>query len=172
MTITGNNNEKFIATLATPFQSLESCLQQLLTERSIDTAVGEQLNVIGRIVGQPRNGLSDDDYRRYIRARITTNRANGTIANLITVTDLIVYDDDAYYEIDNQGAACVVIRIQDLAITEDLADIVASFLKDTVSAGVRVILEYFTSTPGTTFKWDTPGRGWDTGSEFFDAKSS
>lgn len=170
MAITGNNVEKLVATLATPFQSLENALQQLLTERSIDTAVGAQLDVIGKLVGQARNGLDDDTYRRYCRARIATNRSNGTIENLITVTDLIVYDDDAYYEVDNQGIATVVLRIQNHAITENLANIVIKFLRDTISAGVRVIIEYFTSTPGTTFKWDTPGRGWDTGSEFFDAK--
>lgn len=166
----GNNTEKLVATLATPFQSIENTLQQLLTERSIDTAVGAQLDIIGKIVGQPRNGLDDETYRRYCRTRVAVNNSNGVIENLITVTDLIVYDDDAYYEIDNQGTACVVLRIQDLAITEDLADIIISFLRDTVSAGVRVILEYFSTTPGNTFKWDTPGRGWDSGCPFWDAK--
>src|SRR5690242_14038772 len=122
----GNNTEKLVATLATPFQSIENMLQQLLTERSIDTAVGAQLDVIGRIVGQPRNGLDDESYRRYCRARIATNNSEGVMENLITVTDLIVYDDDAYYQIDNQGVACVVLRIQDLSITEDLADIIIS----------------------------------------------
>lgn len=167
----GNKNEKLIANLATPFQSIETALQQLLTERSIDTAIGAQLDVIGRLVGQPRNGLDDETYRRYCRARIATNKSNGTIENLITVTELIVYDDDGYYEIDNQGVAAVVVRVQNLSITEELADVLIAFLKDTVSAGVRVILEYFETTPGNTFKWDTPGRGWDSGCPFFDAKS-
>lgn len=166
----GNNTEKLVATLATPFQSLENALMQLLTERSIDTAVGAQLDIIGKIVGQARGGLDDDTYRRYCRARVATNKATGIINELITVTELIVYDDDAYYEIDNQGAACVVLRIQNHAITEDLADIVIGFLRQTVSAGVRVILEYSAETPGTTFKWDTPGRGWDSNAAFLDAK--
>jgi hypothetical protein len=166
----GNNTEKFVATLATPFQSLDNALQQLLTERSIDTAVGAQLDVIGRIVGQPRNGLDDETYRRYCRARISTNRATGITEDLITVTSLIVYDDDGYYEVDTQGIATVVLRVRDIAITEDLADVLISFLRDTVSAGVRVIIEYSSMTPGTTFKWDTPGRGWDSGATFWDAK--
>jgi len=166
----GNNTEKLVAVLATPFQSIESALQQLLTERSIDTAVGAQLDVIGRIVGQRRNGWDDETYRRYCRARIATNRSNGNVENLITVISLIVYDDDAYYQVDNQGIATVVVRVQNLTITEELADIIISFLKDTVSAGVRVIIEYFETTPGNTFKWDTPGRGWDSGCAFWDAK--
>jgi hypothetical protein len=168
----GSNTEKIVALLATPFQSLENALQQLLFERSIDTAVGEQLNVIGRLVGQPRNGLGDDDYRRYCRARVATNRANGTYENLITVTDLIVYDDDAYYELERQNHATVVVRINNFQMSEALADILISFLKDTVSAGVRVILEYLDSPPDTGFKWDTVGRGWDSGSPFWDAKDN
>jgi hypothetical protein len=164
----GNNTEKFIATLATPFQSIENMLQQLLTERSIDTAVGAQLDVIGRIVGQKRNGLSDDDYRRYCRARIATNKANGTTENLITITDLVVYDDNGYYEVDTQGIATVVLTVQNITITEALADILIGFLRQTVSAGVRVILEYTSDL--NTFKWDTAGRGWDSGCSFWDAK--
>lgn len=158
----GNNTEKLVANLATPFQSLEAALQQLLTERSIDTAVGAQLDVIGRIVGQPRNSLDDETYRRYCRARIATNKSNGTIENLITVTNLVVYDDDAYYEIDNQGAAAVVVRINDISITADLANIVIKFLQDTVSAGVRVILEYGISDPNNWFRLDS-GPGLDQG---------
>jgi Protein of unknown function (DUF2612) len=168
--MTGNNTEKLVATLATPFQSLENALRQLLLERSIDTAVGAQLDVIGKIVGQYRNGLNDDDYRRYCRARITVNKATGVIEELITVTDLIVYDDDATYEIINNSVATVVIKINDIVVTEALADIVISFLRDTVSAGVRVILEYNNVPIGTGFKWDTPGRGWDSGAPFLDAK--
>lgn len=166
----GNNIEKLVATLATPFQSLENALSQLLLERSIDTAVGAQLDVIGRIVGEVRNGLSDADYRRYCRARIKVNRAKGLIEDLISVTDLIVYDNNAYYEIDNQGIATVVVRIQNLQVSDALSDIVISFLRDTVSAGVRVILEYLDAPVNTGFKWDTVGRGWDSGAPFWDAK--
>lgn len=158
----GNNNEKFIATLATPFQSLESALQQLLTERSIDTAVGEQLNVIGRIVGQTRNGLDDDTFRRYCRARISTNKSTGVVEDLITVTDLIVYDDDAGYEVIGQGTATVKVTVQDIAITEDLAAVLLAFLRDTVSAGVRLVVQYGISAPAGWFQLDS-GPGLDQG---------
>lgn len=167
----GNNIEKLIATLATPFQSLENMLQDLLTLRSIDTATGAQLDVIGKIVGQARNGLNDDDYRRYCRARIATNKSDGTIQNVINITELIVYDDAGYYQIANQAYATVVVRIENIGITEALADILITFLKETVSAGVHVILEYNSAPAGRGFRWDTPGRGWDSGCPFYDAKS-
>lgn len=164
----GNNTEKFVATLATPFQSLELVLQQLLVERSIDTAIGAQLDIIGKIVGQPRNGLDDDTYRRYCRARIAANKSDGTVENLITVTDLVIYDDDGYYEIKTQGIATVVVKINNIILTEELAGIVIGFLKETVSGGVRVILEYASDL--NCFKWDTAGRGWDSGAPFLTAE--
>lgn len=163
MAITGNNIEKLIATLATPFQSLENVLQQLLSERSVDTAVGAQLDVIGKLVGQPRNGMVDDDYRRYVRARITTNRANGVVEDLITITELVIYDDASYIKVETQGIATVMVRIEDLTVTTSLAAVLIDFLNDAVSAGVRVILEYSDQAPATWFKWDTVGQGWDNG---------
>lgn len=158
----GNNNEKFIATLATPFQSLESALQQLLTERSIDTAVGAQLDVIGRIVGQARNGLDDDTFRRYCRARVSTNKSTGVVEDLITVTDLIVYDDAATIIAKGEGTATVRVNAYGIILDVDLANIVFDFAQDTVSAGVRVVVQWSESLPGDTFTFDI-GPGWDDG---------
>lgn len=171
MSDTPNNITKLLRALTAPVQALEDMLQQLMSERSIDTAVGKQLDVIGRLAGQPRLGLDDETYRRYIRARIAAHNSDGTTEDLITVATLIVYDDDATYEVDNHGNGSVIVRVRNIAISQALADILISFLKAAVSGGVRVILEYSHLPPATWFKWDTPGRGWDTGSPFLDAKS-
>ncbi len=157
----GNNTEKLLACLVSPFQSLENVLQQLLIERSVDTAVGTQLDVIGKIVGQARNGLDDDTYRRYVRARVSTNKSTGVVADLITVTELVVYDDDAYYKVENQGTATIKVTVEDIAITQDLADTLLAFLKDTVSAGIRLVLQYGVSAPSELFQLDV--LGWDQG---------
>ncbi len=58
------------------YDAIEAAFQDLLLLRSIDTAntddptgiVGAQLDLIGRKVGQPRNGLTNADFRRFIRA--------------------------------------------------------------------------------------------------------
>lgn len=166
-----NNIEKLLTILVDPAQDIEDALQQLNLERFVDTADGEQLDIIGRIVGQEREGLSDADYRRYIRARIAANNSEGTIQDLLTVAFLVVYDVAAYFQAESQQIATVVLRVRDLAISQALADILIKFLGDTVSAGVRVILEYSDQTPSTWFQWDTVGRGWDTG-KFLDAKDN
>lgn len=158
----GNNTEKLIATLATPFQSLELMFQQLLTERSIDTAAGAQLDVIGKIVGEPRNGLDDTTYRRYCRVRISANKSNGVVENLITIAKLIVYSDSAKYTLSQEGPATLRLRVDQIAVTDALAATLNKFVNVAKSAGVRVIVQWSVSLPANTFRLDS-GPGWDVG---------
>ncbi len=136
-----NNIRKLLRIYCAPMQALEDCLQQMLTERSVGTAVGAQLDLVGKIVGQDRIGLDDDAYRRYIRARISANKSDGLIEDLILVAKLLIDDLVASIVIDNQGIATVVLRVEDLPVSEALADILITFLLTTKAGGVRVILE-------------------------------
>lgn len=132
----------FVLTMAEPAQPLEDALWQLLTERAVDTAIGVQLDNLGTIVGEPRNGDSDANYRPRIRARIWTNRSSGVPEELIQVVSLLLGAVSAEIEVENQYPAAVVVRISGYSITEAFADTIISFLKDAVAAGVRIILEH------------------------------
>jgi hypothetical protein len=132
---------QFLTALVAPIQDLENAIQQLLTERTVDRAIGVQLDVIGRLVKQRREGRLDDDYRRHLRARIKANRSSGIVEEWLAIAELIVYDDDAYYQIDQQGVAGAVLRVLDVAITEAVADDLISFLRDAAAAGDRPIVE-------------------------------
>ena len=50
--------DKYIRLLLSGFEIIQNTLKALQTERSIDTAVGAQLDVIGEIVGRPRGVVS------------------------------------------------------------------------------------------------------------------
>jgi len=158
-----SNVQKLLTALIGPTQNIENALQQLLTLRSVDTATGDQLDIIGKLVAQPRDGLDDATYRRYIRARISTHRSAGSTEDVIKIADLIIYDDTATYVVDTQGYAGYVLRIENLAINTTLANALLAFLQDATSAGVRVIVEYSDQLPATWFTWDTAGLGWDNG---------
>jgi hypothetical protein len=134
--------EALISALTDPFQTLENGLWQLLTERGVDTAVGVQLTAIGDLVGEPRAGDVDDDYRPRIRARIATNKSTGTISDILTVSRNVVLDENITFVLQQQTLATVMLRLEGAAVESDLADILISFLRNTVSAGVRIILEY------------------------------
>lgn len=137
--------------LVGPTQAIEDALYQLLTERGVDTAIGVQLDALGYIVGQLRGGLSDDDYRRYLRARIATNRSRGLMSDIIRVSELVLNDTDAEIILRPEYPAGIVVEVQSIGITSDIADILISFLRDVVSAGVRLILEYSSDVDGETF---------------------
>lgn len=56
--------DKFLQLLSEPSAELQVVLEQLMQQRSIDTAVGKQLDIIGDIVGQPRE-LLDSSFIPY-----------------------------------------------------------------------------------------------------------
>lgn len=70
-------------------QALEDAFWQIYTMRWIDSATGEQLVVLGEIVGQYNPGLSEENYRVLIRARIAVNRSNGRPDELIDILALL-----------------------------------------------------------------------------------
>lgn len=158
-----NNVSKLITALLEESQNIENALQQLFTQRGIDAAFGDQLDALGRIAGQPRNGLDDDTYRRYVRARIMVHRSTGTINDVINVANLILYDNAAFYLLERLGTASYVLRISSTSITDDLAVILLAFVQKATSAGVRVQIEYSTLNPSAWFQWDVEGKGWDQG---------
>jgi len=76
-----------LASWLTEVQAVEDAFYQLLTERSIDTATGAMLDMLGRIVGQPRGGRDDATYRLWISARVLVERSSGTTEQIIAIAD-------------------------------------------------------------------------------------
>ncbi len=146
------NFEKLVAALVAPANDVELAFQQLLLLRSIYTAHNQQLDDIGKIVGQPRGALGDEDYRRYLFARVATNKSAGKRRDFISIAHLILGDaGTAQIVVDNQGAAAVVVRVLNVVPDAGVADILASFLQLAVAAGVRIILETATAPTATSF---------------------
>jgi hypothetical protein len=82
--------EAFIRALANQCQHVEQMLWDLYTRRWIDDAEDADLDNLGAIVGEPRNGSEDDAYRQYIRARIKVNRSDGQIGQLLEIMVLLL----------------------------------------------------------------------------------
>jgi hypothetical protein len=131
-----------LSLFAQRYNDLEAVAQAMLTLRNVYSATGQSLDIIGRIVGQSRLGLNDDDdYRRFILARITTNRSDGVIEDLIAIAVLVLNDSSAQIIIDNQGIAALVLRIGINAVTDNVANILLDFEQAAVAGGVRLIVE-------------------------------
>lgn len=154
------NFESFLTVLLTPIQRVEDALWQLLTERGIDTATAAQLNTLGKIVGQPRGGMVDADYRRYVRAKIAANKSTGKPEDLIAVALAVLGPDPAAeIEIQPSGTATLIVELLG-AIDAATAEAMNTLLQQSVAAGVRLVLVFSLSAPADTFTFGTgPGFG-------------
>lgn len=74
-------------------QAQEDELYQLVADCTLDLAAGAQLDQWGELVGLGRNGLSDNEYRRFIGAQILILRCGGTGDELLVIYSMILGAD-------------------------------------------------------------------------------
>ena len=72
-----------------PMQGLEDNIQSLYEDRWIISAFGETLNKLGEMVGVPRNGRTDEEYRLAILSEITLQYSSGSIDDIIATAKTI-----------------------------------------------------------------------------------
>lgn len=78
------NIRQYLTAFLNQVQDLEDVLNEVLTlTDEINAAFGQQLDNLGSIVGENRNGKSDAQYRTSISARIQLNSSEGTIENVL-----------------------------------------------------------------------------------------
>jgi hypothetical protein len=144
MSDTVTPEQKFLAALVSPLQDLETLWHQMREMLDPRTSVGVWLDVLGKLVGRPREGVADDEiYRRLIFAQIVVNKSCGTTDELILVAELVVFDDDAEYVVDNTGVAALVLRVEDIELDWTVAETLIKLLRRAVRGGVRIILEWW-----------------------------
>lgn len=81
--------EGFIRAFIRGFEAMEEELFRIRDFRWVDTAHGKQLDGLGAIVGQKRNGRNDVEYRIAILAKIAINTSEGLMEDLIAVFRLL-----------------------------------------------------------------------------------
>jgi hypothetical protein len=74
-----------LCSLVSPLDEIEAAALAVHYDRWLDTATGAQLDVLGRIVREPRGGFEDVTYRRALRARVLINRSSGKLAELLAI---------------------------------------------------------------------------------------
>lgn len=93
------DTQNIIDAFAQQIQAIEDALYQLLTQRTIYTAVGVQLDELGSIVGISRTTNDDDIYRLEILAKVVKNVSEGKTEDLISVykyvtgASIVIYQD-------------------------------------------------------------------------------
>ena len=81
--------EALVEALAGGAEAAEDETFGLLLSHTLTAAQGALLDQWGALVGEARQGLDDEDYRRFIRARLLANRSQGTVPELVAVFSII-----------------------------------------------------------------------------------
>lgn len=152
-----NRIVKILKAWTSTLQPIEDTAQAMILQKNVDDAEGAQLDALGKLVGQDRGGLADVDYRRYIKAKITTNRSDGVTEDLIKITTLIINDPALLLVVQNAGTATVQVFVGGVTVTLTLANILFLFLAKAKSGGVRLEMMFNSSPPADWFYLDDFG---------------
>lgn len=83
------NIRSIVETFGEAIQSFEDVSYDLSVSAAVDMASGHLLDRLGGWIGEQRGDATDEDYRRYIRARIAAQRSNGTARDIGNVISLL-----------------------------------------------------------------------------------
>lgn len=121
-------------------QDLEDGIHEVLNKRNLDDAVGVQLTILGKLVGQPRL-LSDDDlFRSFVATRILINLSEGTASNIITVVERIFFGNETFkYREEPPAQFRILIPERILTLPSNLVHLI---IDQTDLGGVRAMLQY------------------------------
>lgn len=120
--------------LSTPFDDLKVVFSDLKNILNLESAQGAQLDLIGDIVREKRNGRSDSDYIIGIRFKIFKNTSRGFVDDVVKALKFITSASKVIYS-DNPPAS-YTIYTNGTTLTNDI-----KILIDKLSAaGVSVIV--------------------------------
>lgn len=133
--------DKLLQVSAGQYQEIETALHQLLLERSITTAVGEQLDGIGRLVNLARvPGQSDDDYRFALRTYTLVLAKSGDVESVIE-TFLVVMNAPGAVYTEVYPATFQIAAVPGVDLTNQaVADFIVATMAAAKPAGVNMLL--------------------------------
>jgi hypothetical protein len=105
----------------------------------LDTSTHHQLARWGAIVGEQRGGLIDDDYRRFISARMLANRTASGYADMLEILSLITGTDKCFIR-DLAPPGYEMWFVHEEAFDDALAGRVSRFMDDVKPAGKPLLL--------------------------------
>lgn len=113
---------------------------------TLEGANADDLDLLGGIVGEGRFGLLDDDYRRFISARLLARKCIGTPDELAAILALIAAPCISVH-FDMFAAGFHLYFGRDVPLTDEMLGRVRRFMVALKPAGVTMLLVEFTASP-------------------------
>lgn len=156
------NIAALIESLLVGFQGLETTAKDLNEDRSIDTAQGELLDLLGTIVGLERApGQSDTDYRVQLKSKISQNISQGEPERLIDVYKTLVMASFVYLSEHYPGGFGLGSSYD--PVTNDQVNRLFRLIEGIAPAGVRMeSITVFDETEPFAFDGAISGLGFGT----------
>lgn len=152
------NLDLLLTSLGVRYVALTTVGGQLDTLRRIANATGAQLDVIGAIVGQAREGTDDATFARLIQARILSNRSSGTVEEVYAVAALALPLGSAFHMTDAFPAGFnFYLDTPELATADAYRTI--RFISGARAAAVRGLFFWRTAAVLNTFTLDSSVSG-------------
>ena len=127
-------------------QSIEDLQFQVLSETGIFTAIGTQLDTIGDIVLQDRQGLLDPAYRVFLLGRIYVNRADGQLPQYSEI--LVITGHEETIHIDEHWPAA--LRVSATSVVYPA--VVENLIRDMKGGGIALLFVYSEHPDAETFQ--------------------
>jgi hypothetical protein len=137
--------EALLRVLAGLVQPLESLCFDVRRGVQLSYAVGVQLDMLGKIVGELRGTLTDAEFRELIRARIIANKSHGLVSEIYSAMACFVTET---YRLTEYPPASYTVEALGVLYPSTLYRI----LDDMHPAGVGFGLVYSTYASSDTFR--------------------
>lgn len=140
-------------------QDLENILFDISTRLDIDNSEGIQLDNIGKIVGQSRNGQSDLTYKLFLKAKAGRNVSEGDIERVLSIWKIIT--GGTIVQLVEQFPASIEL-FSDVPIPGELEVDAFNLMQDVVAAGVSILSAIISPENAFGFEGSTNTLGFDT----------
>ena len=133
--------EAFVRALGHGCQMLEDRVHDTALALSLDGAENEHLDLVGKLVGERRDGLADGLYRRFIAARLLANRCEGTVDQLLEIVRILTQPEAYAHFIYSPSKAGFKLYFQrSAALPDEVVDRVTRLLLSVKPAGRSMLL--------------------------------
>ncbi len=129
------NITSILTTYLQQAQSTQENYEEMLDERSIFTAIGVQLDMIGKLIGEERFGREDEEYRTAIFIKVSINSSDGTMPSIRQIVGTLTGLNDDQITFVEHYPAGVYIYLQTDDVNEALVDTVRKLLPVAVNLG-------------------------------------
>ncbi len=145
------NMSAIMASYGQQFQEVEDMFIQLYLLRALSTAEGEQLDQLGKIIGEPRGDRDDDNYRAALYGRIALNRSHARIEDVLFAMTSIY--ESGSYELREIDDAAFMLRLKDgIPATLD-PETFNDALQRIKGGGIGAYFHYSDDDDSDTFTW-------------------